>query len=79
LLQIRLRTFRIISQSFNVKQLTKELKIQNLLLSSRLDAKTIGYLKINRAQTELMDEHAIEIHRIYVLEEYQGKKSRANI
>jgi ribosomal protein S18 acetylase RimI-like enzyme len=21
-----------------------------------------------------MDEHAIEIHRIYVLEEYQGKK-----
>jgi GNAT superfamily N-acetyltransferase len=25
-------------------------------------------------QTELMDEHAIEIHRIYVLEEYQGKK-----
>jgi hypothetical protein len=26
-----------------------------------------------------MDEHAIEIHRIYVLEEYQGKKSRANI
>jgi hypothetical protein len=26
------------------------------------------------AQTELMDEHAIEIHRIYVLEEYQGKK-----
>jgi hypothetical protein len=26
-----------------------------------------------------MDEHAIEIHRIYVLEEYQGKKSRANL
>jgi hypothetical protein len=51
-----------ISQSFNVKQLTKELKIESSF--TRLDAKTIGYLKINfgTAQTELMDEHAIEIH-----------------
>ncbi|MGZ5248497.1 MAG: GNAT family N-acetyltransferase [Flavitalea sp.] len=36
----------------------------------------IGYLKLNfgLSQTELKDEKAIEIERIYVLKEYQGKK-----
>ena len=36
----------------------------------------IGYLKINvgQAQTELKDEQALEIERIYVLQQYHGKK-----
>ncbi|SMG52036.1 GNAT family N-acetyltransferase, partial [Sphingobacterium psychroaquaticum] len=35
----------------------------------------IGYLKINfgQSQTELKDEKALEIERIYVLKEYHGK------
>jgi ribosomal protein S18 acetylase RimI-like enzyme len=40
------------------------------------DQKAIGYLKINfgKAQTEIMDEHALEIQRIYVLQEFHGKR-----
>lgn len=35
-----------------------------------------GYLKINfgKAQTELKDEKALEIERIYVLQQFQGKQ-----
>lgn len=40
------------------------------------DADVIGYLKLNfgAAQTELKDNNALEIERIYVLKEYHGKK-----
>jgi ribosomal protein S18 acetylase RimI-like enzyme len=36
----------------------------------------IGYLKVNtgQAQTELQDDKALEIERIYVLKEFHGKK-----
>ena len=36
----------------------------------------IGYLKLNfgDSQTELKDDKSAEIERIYVLQEYQGKK-----
>jgi len=35
----------------------------------------IGYLKLNfgQAQTELQDEKALEIERIYVIKEFHGK------
>ena len=38
--------------------------------------KTIGYLKLNfgQSQTELQDDAALEIERIYVLKEFHGKK-----
>ena len=38
--------------------------------------KIVGYLKLNTgmSQTELKDEKAIEIERIYVLKEFHGKK-----
>ncbi len=41
------------------------------------DETPIGYLKVNtgNAQTELQDETALEIERIYVLAEYHGKKA----
>jgi ribosomal protein S18 acetylase RimI-like enzyme len=44
---------------------------------AKLDDKAIGYLKINSgpAQTELQDDvKALELERIYVLREFQGKK-----
>src|SRR5690606_11940540 len=36
----------------------------------------IGYLKLNfgQSQTDLKDDKALEIERIYVLEEFHGKK-----
>lgn len=41
-----------------------------------VDENLAGYLKINSglAQTELREESGMEIERIYVLQEYQGKK-----
>ena len=41
-----------------------------------LDNTIIGYLKLNvgSAQTELQDDKALEIERIYVLKEFHGKK-----
>jgi ribosomal protein S18 acetylase RimI-like enzyme len=41
-----------------------------------LNNTVIGYLKINfgLAQTELKDDKALEIERIYVLKEFHGKK-----
>ncbi|HKO76570.1 MAG TPA: GNAT family N-acetyltransferase [Flavobacterium sp.] len=40
------------------------------------NGKTIGYLKVNigQSQTEIKDENALEIERIYVLKEFHGKK-----
>ncbi|HEX2969997.1 MAG TPA: GNAT family N-acetyltransferase, partial [Bacteroidales bacterium] len=41
-----------------------------------LQNRVIGYLKINsgKAQTELQDDKALEIERIYVIKEFHGKK-----
>ena len=41
-----------------------------------INNQTAGYLKINfgDAQTELQDPQALELERIYVLKEFQGKK-----
>ncbi len=41
-----------------------------------IDNMAIGYLKINfgQAQTELQDNQALEIERIYVLQEFHGRK-----
>lgn len=40
------------------------------------NGRVVGYLKLNfgPSQTELKDDHALEIERIYVLKEYHGKK-----
>lgn len=41
-----------------------------------IEDKVIGYLKINSgpSQTEIKDDNAVEIERIYVLKEYHGQK-----
>ena len=42
-----------------------------------MEDEVIGYLKLNfgQSQTELKDDKALEIERIYVLQEYHGKKA----
>lgn len=41
-----------------------------------LEKRVIGFLKVNfgKAQTEIQDEKGIELERIYVLNEFHGKK-----
>lgn len=43
---------------------------------AKLNNEIVGYLKLNfkSAQTEMFDENATEIHRIYILKEFQRKK-----
>jgi GNAT superfamily N-acetyltransferase len=66
-----------IEQSFNSEQLSMEINNQNSQFYLAFSAtEAVGYLKINfgDAQTETLTKNAIEIHRIYVLQAFHGKK-----
>lgn len=68
---------KYLDESFSVYKLTNDLNNNNSeFYFAMLDDIVIGYLKINfeQSQTEVQDEKAIEIERIYVLKEYHGKK-----
>lgn len=63
-------------EGFSVAKLTTELGDKNAeFYFATVDNNVIGYLKINfgQSQTELQDDKAVEIERIYVLKEYYGK------
>lgn len=67
---------KYLDESFSVAKLTTELSdINSEFYFAILDNKVIGYLKINfgQSQTELQDDKAVEIERIYVLKEYHGQ------
>lgn len=64
-------------EGFSIEKLTTELNDKNAAFYfATLDQDVIGYLKLNTgtSQTELKDQKALEIERIYVLDEFQGKK-----
>lgn len=66
-----------LENGFSTKKLTTELTDQNAeFYFAELDGKTIGYIKINvgQSQTEIKDKNALEIERIYVLQEFHEKK-----
>lgn len=66
-----------LSVGFAKEKLLIELNNQNSeFYFAEVNGKIIGYLKINMGstQTEIKDEQALEIERIYVLKEYQGKQ-----
>ncbi len=66
-----------LEEGFSIKKLTAELTNPNSeFYFAELDNKAIGYLKINfgQAQTEIIDDKAIEIERIYVLKEFHGRR-----
>jgi ribosomal protein S18 acetylase RimI-like enzyme len=66
-----------LEDSFNTAQLTEELtNPESSFYLAYSDLKVIGYLKINfgKAQIEIIDLQALEIQRIYVLQEFYGKK-----
>ncbi len=63
-------------ENFSVAKLTDEMKnMDSEFYFVMENTKVIGYLKLNsgKAQTELKDEHALEIERIYVLKSHYGK------
>lgn len=67
-----------IARAFNKEQITLELQHPDSLFYFLIlkDIGLVGYIKLNRkeAQKELFDMDAIELERIYILKEYQGKK-----
>jgi ribosomal protein S18 acetylase RimI-like enzyme len=63
--------------AYAVDQLRSELMdLNSEFYFAELNERVIGYLKLNFgiAQTELQEENGIEIQRIYVLQEFHGKK-----
>lgn len=67
---------KYLEEGFSTEKLTTELSDNDSeFYFATLSDKVIGYLKLNfgQSQTELRDEKAIEIERIYVLKEFQGQ------
>ena len=68
---------KYLDESFSESKLTAELTdLNSEFYFAILDDKVIGYLKVNfgQSQTELKDDKALEIERIYVPKEFHGKK-----
>ena len=68
---------KYLEEAYSFEKLNEELNNQNsFFYFAILDEKVIGYLKLNmgESQTELKDNDALEIERIYVLKDFQGKK-----
>lgn len=66
-----------LESGFSVDKIKTELSDENAdFYFAKIDKKIIGYLKLNfgQSQTELKDDKALEIERIYVLKEFHGKK-----
>ena len=66
-----------LEKGFSSEKLTAELTDSNSeFYFATLNDEVIGYLKINfgTSQTELKDDKALEIERIYVSKEFHGKK-----
>jgi len=66
-----------LEEGFSLEKLTAELNSpDSQFYFAELYNKIIGYLKINLgpSQTELKDNKALEIERIYVLKDFQGRK-----
>ena len=68
---------KYLEEGFSIEKLTAELNDKNSeFYFAELDHTVIGYLKLNlgQSQTELKADNALEIERIYVLQEFHGKK-----
>lgn len=67
---------KYLDESFSLKKLTAELNDKNSEFYFAVFEKSIiGYLKLNfgQSQTELKEDKAVEIERIYVLKDFHGK------
>lgn len=67
---------KYLDEEFTTHKLAAELKDPNSeFYFATVDEEVIAYLKLNfgQSQTELKDDKALEIERIYVLKEFHGK------
>ncbi len=67
---------KYLEEGFSIPKLTAEINDKNTeFYFASLGSEVIGYLKLNfgSTQTEIKDDKAVEIERIYVLKEYHGK------
>lgn len=67
---------KYLDEAFSLEKLTKELNDRNVTFYfATLDEVVIGYLKLNfgPSQTERQNDNGLEIERIYVLKNFQGK------
>jgi diamine N-acetyltransferase len=68
---------KYLEESFSNEKLSSELNNPySSFYFAEIEDNVVGYLKINfgASQTELKDNEALEIERIYVLQAYHGKK-----
>lgn len=68
---------KYLEEAYSHEKLSAELNDPNsVFYFAVMEDKVIGYLKLNfgASQTELKDNDALEIERIYVLKEFHGKK-----
>ena len=68
---------KYLEESFSNEKLTAELtNPHSSFYFAEIENNVVGYLKINfgASQTELKDNEALEIERIYVLQAYHGQK-----
>lgn len=68
---------KYLEESFSNEKLSSELnKPYSSFYFAEIEDNVVGYLKINfgASQTELKDNEALEIERIYVLQAFHGKK-----
>jgi ribosomal protein S18 acetylase RimI-like enzyme len=68
---------KYLEEAYSYEKLSTEINNPNsFFYFAMLDEKVIGYLKLNcgASQTELKDNDAFEIERIYVLKDFHGKK-----
>ena len=67
---------KYLADNFSIEKLTAELNDRNAeFYFAKLQHKIIGYIKLNsgQSQTEIKDDNAVEIERIYVMKEFYGK------
>lgn len=67
---------KYLEEGYSLEKLTTEINDNNAeIYFATLNNSVIGYLKLNfgQSQTELKDNNALEIERIYVLKEFHGK------
>ncbi|MGM0934684.1 MAG: GNAT family N-acetyltransferase [Bacteroidota bacterium] len=68
---------RYLESNFSKEKIRTELLDKNSeFYFAKMDQQIVGYLKVNYgdSQTEFQDEKALEIERIYVIQEFLGKK-----
>jgi ribosomal protein S18 acetylase RimI-like enzyme len=68
---------KYLEEAYSHEKISAELNDPNsFFYFAMMDHNVIGYLKLNKggSQTELKDNDALEIERIYVIKEFHGKK-----